>query len=92
MVGRKKIRVVCTKCGASGSEKPMRSEAIESWNRENLICCRDCVNYRPLECRCGIYGAVDDNAEAVNRHLPTGQTVFLPDDFCSKADAKPRKN
>ena len=30
--GRKKRRVVCTKCGAQGAEKPLASEAVASWN------------------------------------------------------------
>ena len=30
--GRKKRKVVCTKCGAQGAEKPLASEAVASWN------------------------------------------------------------
>lgn len=32
LVGRKKIRVECKKCGARGPVKPFRSQAIAAWN------------------------------------------------------------
>jgi len=31
--GRKKHKVVCTKCGAQGPVKPLTSHAIYAWNR-----------------------------------------------------------
>lgn len=81
LVGRKKIRIVCTKCGASGAEKPLRSEAIENWNRENIICCKDCANFHPNEKCCDIHSTLEPSQSSE-------RTVFEPDDFCSKAKAK----
>ena len=31
--GRKKHKVVCTKCGAQGPVKPFASQAIAAWNK-----------------------------------------------------------
>ena len=33
--GRKKLKVICTCCGASGPIKPVASQAIKTWNRSN---------------------------------------------------------
>lgn len=33
--GRKKLKVVCRKCGAQGPVKPLASQAIEAWNRSD---------------------------------------------------------
>lgn len=89
LVGRKKIRVVCTKCGASGAEKPLRSEAIENWNRENIIRCKDCVNYHPNEGWCDIHSTfVDRDGNPADPSQSSEWTMFEPEDFCSKAEAK----
>ena len=33
--GRKKMRVVCTVCGAQGPIKPFVSQAVDAWNMSN---------------------------------------------------------
>lgn len=33
--GRKKMKVICTSCGAQGPVKPLASQAVEAWNRCN---------------------------------------------------------
>ena len=71
--GRKKHKVVCTKCGAQGAEKPLASQAVASWNQENIIKCKDCRHY-------------DEEFFLCRRHQDV--SAYYEDDYCSKAIRK----
>ena len=89
VVGRKKIKVVCSKCGASGAEKPLRSQAIENWNNENLVRCRNCESYHEDVGWCDIHSTfVDGKGNPVGPDASSMWTMFQPDDYCSKGVAK----
>ena len=86
VVGRKKVKVVCTKCGASGAEKPLRSEAIQNWNSETITRCINCRYYHPKEKWCDIYSFFEDeNGNPVDDTNSTRYLAFSPDDYCSNA-------
>ena len=72
--GRKKIMVVCSKCGAQGPEKALSSQAIASWNKENIVRCKDCRNYNSAFFSCQVHH--------------TCMTFYDTDDYCSKAIRK----
>ena len=72
--GRKKHKVVCTKCGAQGAEKPLASQAVASWNRENIIRCIDCQNYDEAFFSCKVQQSCME--------------FYDIDDYCSKAIRK----
>ena len=72
--GRKKHKVVCTKCGAQGAEKPLASQAVASWNQENTIRCKNCRFY--------------DEAFFLCTKQNLGMSACYEDDFCSRAESK----
>ena len=72
--GRKKRKVVCTKCGAQGAEKPLASQAVASWNQENLIRCKDCRYY--------------DAAFSLCQEHKSDAFEHCEHDYCSKAVRK----
>ena len=72
--GRKKQRVVCTKCGAQGAEKPLASQAVASWNQESMVRCKDCIYYDGAFFLC------------LNQNL--GRMACYDYDYCSRAVRK----
>ena len=71
--GRKKRRVECTKCGASGPVSSLASVAIDGWNAACKILCKDCSYFDEDEEKCDYWSSED----YVSRF-----------DYCSKAERK----
>ena len=74
--GRKKHKVVCTKCGAHGAEKPLASQAVDAWNREKLVRCNDCDYF-------------DETFFLCLKH--NENSVHYEDDYCSRGKRKETK-
>ena len=72
--GRKKHRVICTKCGAQGAEKPLVSQAVAAWNMENIVVCRDCKNYEKSLHVC------EESGEMISQ--------LFDDEYCENAERK----
>jgi len=89
LTGRKKIKVVCKVCGASGAEMPLRSQAITSWNRDNLVRCEDCAHYHEDIGWCDkLSYFYDENEQPVSPSESTVWLVFDKADYCSRAERK----
>lgn len=76
--GRKKLMVVCSVCGAQGPEQPLRSQAIASWNRDNIVRCKDCRFYDSAFFSCQVH------------HSKV--SFYDSEDYCSKGIRKENNN
>ncbi len=93
VTGRKKIKVTCKTCGASGAEMPLRSQAIASWNKSNIVHCEHCEFYHADIGWCDkLSYFYDENEQPVPPSESDVWLVFDKDDYCSRGKKREPEN
>ena len=76
--GRKKIKVVCKKCGAESPAFDFTSQAVAHWNNrsDSTVKCKDCKYYHQTEKWCDKYSHFEDGTPV----------LFEENQYCSKGE------
>ena len=78
VTGRKKIKVVCSNCGATSPIFDFKSQAVAYWTNSTAVRCKDCKYYHAEDKWCD-----------KNSHFDEGSArTFDENQFCSLGERK----